>query len=203
MNARQEEWKTPAHLPEKAWLFTARKHQGQLYSGTELPYLTHVGMVLLNLTTVLEREPFLDTGFAKCCAILHDTVEDTNTTLVEIEAEFSARVAAGVAALSKHAEKGDLAMADSLERIRKEPREVWLVKLADRISNLETRLAHWSPEKCMRYADEGETILQALGSASPLLSALLEQRIAAWREALGAGGNVSPKTEPPLGSVKK
>jgi hypothetical protein len=43
----------------------------------------------------------------------------------------------------------------------------------------------------MRYADEGETILQALGSASPLLSALLEQRIAAWREALGAGGNVS------------
>jgi (p)ppGpp synthase/HD superfamily hydrolase len=192
MNAKSEEWKTPAHLPEKAWLFAARKHQGQLYPGTELPYLTHVGMVLLNLTTALEREPFLDTGFAKCCAILHDTVEDTDTTPAEIETEFGARVVAGVAALSKRAEKGDLAMADSLERIRKEPREVWLVKLADRISNLETRPTHWQPEKCMRYANEGEMILQALGSASSLLSALLEQRIAAWREALGTGGNASP-----------
>jgi hypothetical protein len=169
-------------LPAQAWLFAARAHRGQLYPGTALPYLTHIGMVLLNLTSALEREPSLDGTLAKCCAILHDTVEDTATTLAGIAALFGERVAEGVSALTKNKALGAQAMDDSLVRIRVQPREVWLVKLADRIANLDTPPACWTAAKCRAYADEGETILKALGEASPLLAARLE----AWyRKVIG------------------
>jgi hypothetical protein len=123
-HGRTVEWKTPPDLPQAAWLFAARKHQGQLYPGTELPYLTHIGLVLVNLTPALESQPLLDSAFAKCCAILHGTVEDTETTLEEIEAQFGQRVAAGVAALTKDKQKNKKdAMRDSLSRIREHPRK--------------------------------------------------------------------------------
>jgi (p)ppGpp synthase/HD superfamily hydrolase len=173
--------KTPAHLPQEAWLFAARKHLGQSYPGTDLPYLVHIGAVLLNLVPALERAPLLDADLARCCAILHDTVEDTKTTHDEIEAQFGKRIAAGVAALTKDKQKGPRAMEDSLQRIQTQPREIWLVKLADRAANLGTPPAHWSREKCLAYAAEGETILNTLGTASAELAARLAERIAAWR----------------------
>ena len=73
-----------AELPAKAWLFAARKHQGQLYPGTGLPYLTHVGSVLLALLPALRAGEGWNAERAILCALLHDTVEDTATTLEEI-----------------------------------------------------------------------------------------------------------------------
>lgn len=72
-------------------------------------------------------------------------------------------------------------MQDSLERIQKQPREIWLVKLADRAANLNTPPRHWGKEKIRLYAEEGAIILHALGDASVLFSARLADRIAAWR----------------------
>jgi (p)ppGpp synthase/HD superfamily hydrolase len=195
-------------LPMKAWRFAAERHQGQLYPGSDLPYITHVGMVLTVLTGALEREMFsagakwekrerqnekkdgtrsralpvagLDVDLAKCCAILHDTVEDTTTSVEEIAQRFGKRVAAGVAALTKNKALGDEAMADSLIRIREQPREVWLVKLADRIANMSTFPPHWSEEKRLAYAAEAGTILRELGEASELLAQWLTDVIAAW-----------------------
>jgi (p)ppGpp synthase/HD superfamily hydrolase len=170
-------------LRSAAWKFAAQKHHGQYYPGSDLPYLLHIGLVVLALLPALEDESGLDSDLAVCCALLHDVVEDAGTDAEELKAVFGQAITSGVLALSKNGSlPKDEAMRDSLARIRREPREVWLVKLADRIANLDTPPAHWNREKCLSYALEAQMILDSLGGASPLLAATLASRIAAWRD---------------------
>jgi (p)ppGpp synthase/HD superfamily hydrolase len=182
-----------SEICQKAWLFAARKHRAQLYPGLEkLPYLTHIGAVLLELLPALQENAGLDADTAICCALLHDTVEDTETTIDEIERGFGNRIAAGVSALTK-AEflKGEAAVRDSLERIRRQPPEIWMVKLADRAANLRIPPEHWELEKRLSYAREGRLILESLGGASPCLSRILARRINAWEKEDNSGGNIA------------
>ncbi|MDR3086619.1 MAG: HD domain-containing protein [Azoarcus sp.] len=178
--------RVPLGLPQQAWQFAALRHQGQLYSDTELPYLVHLGAVLLNLLPALEEMPLVDSALAQCCAILHDTVEDTKTTADEIREHFGKQVADGVLALTKDKtlEKRQ-SMCDSLRRILMQPKEVWMVKLADRTANLGEPPAYWTREKCLAYAEEGQLILDTLGEASDLLSRRLSGRITAWETKYG------------------
>ncbi|MBQ9406633.1 MAG: bifunctional (p)ppGpp synthetase/guanosine-3',5'-bis(diphosphate) 3'-pyrophosphohydrolase [Desulfovibrio sp.] len=168
----------------QAWYFASKHHKGQLYPGEDkLPYLTHIGAVVFELLPALEEKAHLDGTLALCCAILHDTVEDTGVCADEISTLFGEATAAGVAALSKNKNLHGLeATRDSLYRIRQQPQEIWLVKLADRSANLRTPPAHWSKDKCHSYAEEGQVILDALGEASPLLALILEKRIRCWKD---------------------
>jgi (p)ppGpp synthase/HD superfamily hydrolase len=75
-------------------------------------------------------------------------------------------------------------MEDSLRRIRQQPREVWRVKLADRITNLQPPPSYWTPEKRGKYRAEAVTILDALGEASPFLATRLRGKIEAYGEFL-------------------
>ena len=71
-------------------------------------------------------------------ALLHDTVEDTATTPDELTTQFGHDIAEGVVALTKNtALPKSEAMPDSLRRIKTLRKEVWAVKLGDRISNLQ------------------------------------------------------------------
>src|SRR4051794_24188070 len=108
--------------------FAATKHAGQRMTGSELPYLVHVTSVAGEVLAALEPE--LDGDLAVQCALLHDTLEDTATTFDELAAAFGRAVADGVLALSKvdDAIPKHERMADSLRRIRLQPREVWIVK---------------------------------------------------------------------------
>ena len=170
-------------LIQKAWLLASRRHNGQLYPGSEkLPYITHIGSVLLELLPALRENPDIDAETAICCAILHDTVEDTHMTVQEISDQFGAKVSAGVLALSKNKNlKGEEAILDSLDRIKKQPHEIWAVKLADRAANLQTQPDHWESSKRLSYAIEGQLILDALGEASPAIAKTLATRIELWK----------------------
>ena len=174
---------TDRNKAQEAWLFASRKHNGQLYPGAEkLPYITHIGSVLLELLPALRENAGLDAETAVCCAILHDTVEDTNTTVHEIAEHFGEKVAVGVLALSKSKSLArEQAIRDSLARIQQQPHEIWVVKLADRVANLRTQPAHWGSSKRLAYAAEGELILDALGAASPAVAKTLAARIKAWK----------------------
>ena len=173
----------PTDTLQNAWRFATEQHRNQEYPGTGLPYLLHLGAVCLELYPALAAAPERDAGLTLACAILHDTVEDTDATPDELAARFGEDVAGGVAALSKNpALHGVEAIRDSLNRIREQPPEVWMVKLADRCANLDQPPVHWNAAKRRRYADEGETILEALGAASTLLSQRLAERIRVWRE---------------------
>lgn len=161
--------------------FAAARHRTQLVPGTDLPYIVHVVSVAAELIAVLAESRIDRPDLAVQCALLHDTMEDTGTRHDEIAGEFGADVADGVAALSKNealpkAER----MADSLRRIRLQPREIWMVKLADRISNLSAPPAYWTAEKRVAYRDEAIEIASALGPASPLLDGRIRERIVAY-----------------------
>jgi (p)ppGpp synthase/HD superfamily hydrolase len=52
-----------------------------------------------------------------------------------------------------------------------------MVKLADRITNLQPPPEHWDAEKVERYRAEGKLILNELGDASPFLSKRLNGKL--------------------------
>ena len=92
--------------------------------------------------------------------------------------EFGERIAAGVAALTKDASLDkSAAMRDSLDRILREPPEIAMVKLADRITNMAPPPRQWTDSKIAAYRAEAELILVTLGAASSTLAARLRERI--------------------------
>lgn len=172
-------WSQELYL--RAYHFAARAHQGQIYPGTELPYSMHLSFVSMELIAALAAEPGHDGDLAVACALLHDVIEDTQLGYTQIAAAFGPRVADGVLALTKDAAlpKAEQ-MADSLRRIRAQPAEVWMVKLADRISNLQQPPPYWTAEKIAAYRAEAEQIDAALAAASPSLAARLRAKIDAY-----------------------
>ncbi len=179
-------------LFKRALDFAAAKHGRKEVPGSGFPYVVHVTKVAMEVLAATEEEPGFDRDLALTCALLHDTVEDADppetadTIRAEIRRDFGTRVADGVEALTKigNGSKTDQ-MRDSLRRIRLQPREIWLVKLADRITNLEPPPADWPPEKRQRYLGEAREILAELGSASPALSRRFELKLEEYRAFCG------------------
>lgn len=165
-----------------AMRFAATAHTAQTVPGSDLPYLVHVVAVTAEVIAVLPSHPELDADLAVTCALLHDTVEDTSVTLDEIAARYGAAVAAGVAALTKNAQLPTKPeqMADSLRRIKDQPREIAIVKLADRITNMSSPPAGWSQDKRAAYRVEAGLIADTLGYASAVLGARLRTRMDAY-----------------------
>lgn len=163
----------------RAWRFAAEAHQGQTVPGTELPYLTHLGQVTLEVMGAIAMESWTHPTLPILCAILHDVIEDTSITYPVVKAEFGLEVADGVMALTKNLALPSKTeqMRDSLTRIQQQPKEVWAVKLGDRITNLNQPPHYWTPEKIAFYRDEAIEIHQALGDASERLSDRLQTKI--------------------------
>ena len=170
-------WSPDRYL--QAARFAARAHNAQKVPGSELPYLLHVTTVAAEVMAALARESMSQPDLAVVCALLHDTIEDCGVHAEALADEFGPDVAAGVLALSKDpALPKDQAMADSLRRVQEQPREVWMVKLADRITNLQPPPAHWLPAKIATYRAEASVSADTLGAASPHLHARLRAKIA-------------------------
>lgn len=162
----------------KAYEFAAYAHQEQKFPGTNISYIMHLSFVTMEIIAALNVEPENDGNLAIQCAILHDVIEDTNITYKQIECEFGEAVAQGVLALTKDTTlPKNIQMADSLRRIKEQPLEIWMVKLADRISNLQAPTNYWNQDKIIRYREEGIQIYEALKDASPFLSSRLAQAI--------------------------
>ncbi len=160
--------------------FAARCHADQK-TPLSHPYVVHLCCVCMELSRALEAEPARDANLGITCALLHDVLEDTPVSREELEKEFGPDVTAGVLALSKDPQlpRGEQ-MADSLRRIALQPPEVAMVKLADRITNLDVPPPQWPAEKVSKYRAEAEEILRALGEASAFLSVRFRERLAAY-----------------------
>ena len=180
-------WSPDAWLA--AWRFASDAHLGQKVPGSELPYVVHVGAVAMEVASAVsiraqQGEPVERPDLAVVAALLHDVVEDTDVTLDEIDARFGPAVAAGVAALTKNPAVGDkpAQMRDSLQRIRAQPPEIWMVKLGDRITNLQPPPKHWPHAKIRRYRDEATLIHGSLGAACSVLGPRILAKIEAYAE---------------------
>ena len=164
----------------KAFNFAAKAHGKQKLPGSELPYMVHVSLVCMEVMALQEVEPMDDPDLALQCAALHDVVEDTSVSLETIREEFGAEVADGVDALTK--KKGSsFDLCDYLDKIKAQPKEIGIVKLADRITNLQPPPSTWTKEKARKYLEESRVILDMLKEASPYLAARLEKKIAITR----------------------
>ena len=167
----------------KAYLYAAEALNPKKVPGTELPYMVHVSLVSMEVLATLQVESGLNGDLALQCALLHDVIEDSEIKREDIEKVFGTAVADGVSALSKNRQIPDkpTQMRDSLSRIRKQPREVWIVKMADRITNLQPPPGHWKAQRIEDYRKEAIEIYSSLHSAS----AFLAQRFLAKIEAYG------------------
>lgn len=166
----------------KAYKFAALAHRGQLVPDTDISYIMHLSFVSMEIIAALRSEPGHNENLAVQCALLHDVIEDTQTTYEQVLEEFGESVADGVLALSKDKTLDKpLQMADSLRRIKQQPAEIWMVKLADRTSNLQRPPLHWTKDKIVKYRTEALEILDALGESSAFLSLRLRERIEAYK----------------------
>jgi (p)ppGpp synthase/HD superfamily hydrolase len=162
----------------KAYRFAAEAHNGQLFPGTDLPYLMHVSFVSIEIIASLVKEVDLDGNLAVQCALLHDVIEDTKIVYDDVKMEFGSNVADGVLALTKFPEiDKQKRMQDSLLRIRKQPIEIWMVKLADRITNLAKPPVYWDQGDILSYKEEAIMIHKSLGSANKYLGNRLLNKI--------------------------
>src|SRR2546423_564253 len=140
-------------LIRKAYEFSQKNHSGQQRASGE-PYLVHPLEVALVLA-----EMKMD-AVAVAAGLLHDSVEDTSVTIVDIRKEFGEQVAhivEGVTKISKidfatreeqqaeNLRKMMLAMVDDIR--------VVLIKLADRLHNMRT-LEHLDPDRQHKIAEE-------------------------------------------------
>ncbi|BCS97590.1 phosphohydrolase [Desulfoluna limicola] len=164
-----------------AWNFASDVHKDQKVPGTDIAYINHIGTVAMEVMGAVSSAPegIENPDLAILCALLHDTIEDTGTSFDELREGFGQEVAEGVQALSKDTvlSTKEAQMADSLARIKACPKEVWMVKLADRITNLQPPPAHWTRVKAAAYRDEATVILGALGDAHALLARRLQEKI--------------------------
>jgi (p)ppGpp synthase/HD superfamily hydrolase len=126
---------------DAALALAARAHRDQLRKGTDLPYFAHP----VHVSILLIRH-----GFSEDLAIaglLHDVVEDTDTPLALIAAEFGDDVAGMVAAVSetKSADGVDLPWeqrkAEKLAHLQSAGPDVAALKAADAIHNLRSIIA--------------------------------------------------------------
>lgn len=180
---------SPEHVA--AYEFAKHMHAGQHIPGSEKPYHLHVLSVAIALANGVRDETSLfttqDVNRGITAAILHDTIEDTKATREVLACLFNEDTADDVLALSKrHDLHGDEAMIDSIQRILMRPPIIAAVKLADRYINMSKPPKFWSRKKKISYMNQAQTIHDRLGSASPNLSAMLQERINAYPQWIDA-----------------
>ena len=166
-------------LIEKALFFALKAHKNQkMVYPEDIPYSGHFVSVFFNVINICGKEENLDFNVLGCCALLHDTIEDTSVTYDDILKEFGKPVADGVLALSKNENiPHEKRIEDALIRIKKMPKEVWIVKMADRLFNLRDKVPFWSKEKQDAYLFDAEKIYNSLSSASDLMANSLKNAI--------------------------
>ena len=164
---------------QEAWNFASHMHNGQKVPGSDIPYINHIGLVAMEATAIVAHEDIGNPNLLVVCALLHDAIEDTSATYEDIEDNFGMEIADGVLALTKNTKLPSKSerMKDSINRIKMQPREVWMVKLCDRITNLQPPPAHWGKVKIGAYQSEARLILEQLGEASPYLMKRLAEKI--------------------------
>lgn len=154
----------------QAIAFASQKHRTQRRKDGKTPYINHpvhVSLILAEIGGIQDTEILV-------AALLHDTVEDTDTTFDEIEAHFGVRVRSLVEevtddpGLSPEAQKRcQVESASSLSL------GATLIRLGDKTSNVtdlyEAPAKNWTVERRQKYLVWAETMISQCCSVNQLL----------------------------------
>ena len=177
---------------EKAKEFALRAHEGHGRNDKDgNPYIIHPEEV----AELVEESG--GTPQEVAAAWLHDTVEDTATTLEDIEREFGREVASIVEGLTDLPQFEDLTLSERKEkqaaRVRGESASVKRIKLADQSSNIRTvgdgKFLTMTRERGLQYVAGAKKIADACRGVSEHLDRVFDERyraamenIASWAE---------------------
>lgn len=160
----------------QATMFAASKHQNQRRKdAAESPYINHPIALAHTLSTIGEVKD----AHVICAALLHDTIEDTDTTGLELEQAFGAKIASIVCEVSddKTLTKKERKQLQ-IEHAEHCSFEAKLVKLADKICNLRDILTSpptmWTTERKAEYFDWARQVVAQLGGVNAKLEAEFE-----------------------------
>ena len=177
-----------ATVPEirRATGFAAWKHTGQFRKGEgKTPYIHHP----VEVAAILSEAGAVEDSDLLQAALLHDTIEDTDTHREEVESHFGSRVCSIVLEvtddklLQKQERKAaQIAHAPHLSI------EAQSLKLADKISNVFdvafSTPVDWPPERRLAYFDWAFRVVAGLRGCNPALEALFDDQIARSRESV-------------------
>jgi guanosine-3',5'-bis(diphosphate) 3'-pyrophosphohydrolase len=164
----------------KAVAFAAEKHKNQRRKDANAsPYINHP----ISLANVLANEGGIANEDVLIAAILHDTIEDTETTESELRIEFGNSVAEIVLEVT---DDKSLSKAErKLKQIEHAPNvsmDAKLVKLADKICNLRDILnsppSDWSVERRQEYFKWAEAVVQGLRGSNVELEKIFDELMA-------------------------
>jgi guanosine-3',5'-bis(diphosphate) 3'-pyrophosphohydrolase len=170
---------SPVSIVLAASAFAANKHRDQRRKGAEAsPYINHP----IAVANVLANEAGITDSKILAAALLHDTIEDTDTTPEELDAEFGEEITAIVVevtddkSLSKMERKRlQIEHAASLSRQAK------LVKLADKICNVrdmrQSPPVDWSLERRAEYFTWAKQVVDPMRGVSPILEKLFDDAL--------------------------
>ena len=171
----------------KALHFAADKHRDQRRKDAEAsPYINHP----IEVAEMLARVGGVTDLVTLQGAILHDTIEDTNTTPEELEAHFGPEVRDVVLEVT------DDKTLEKMERKRLQiehaahiSERAQQIKLADKIANVRAVThappAKWRLERRQEYLDWTEQVVAGLRGINPALEKLYDELLAEGRDVLG------------------
>lgn len=162
-----------------ALAFAADKHRNQRRKDAEAsPYINHP----IALANVLANEGGVDDDTVLSAAILHDTIEDTETSADELRCRFGEAITAIVLEVT---DDKDLPKAErkrlQIEHAPHISHGAKLVKLADKICNLRdiaaSPPAKWSLERKQAYFDWAKAVVDGLRGAHPVLEQAFDEAL--------------------------
>jgi len=169
----------------EALRYASEFHGDQRVPDSDHPYILHPALVAMELIHVFGKEAGGNEALAVRCALLHDVIEDTKCTYDDLFRDFGMDVANGVRALSKDFSIGsEDRIKECLGRIIREPHEIWMVKMADRIVNLGPPPGSWSIIKREKYLKDAVLIYDTLRDCSSILAERLQVKIENYRRYL-------------------
>ncbi|MGB5834235.1 MAG: HD domain-containing protein [Thiohalocapsa sp.] len=160
----------------RALRFAAAKHRRQRRKDADAsPYINHP----IDLLSILSEEGDVDCPDVLCAALLHDTIEDTDTSVEELRRTFGPRVSEIVVAVS------DDKTLPKQERKRRQiqhaasaRQEARLVKLADKIANLRDLQEYpprdWDNARRLAYCNWALEVIDQLRGTHPGLEHLFD-----------------------------
>jgi len=166
--------------------FAAKKHSAQKRKGADgQPYVNHV----LEVANILANVGKIEDYDVLIAAVLHDTIEDTNTTKEEITKLFGATVSGYVAEVTddKLLPKATRKQLQ-IEHAPQISNGAKFIKLGDKISNIrdvtENPPDDWSDERRLEYINWGEKVIDGLRGVNANLENHFDELIKAARETI-------------------
>lgn len=146
-----------SNLIQRASIFAHNAHHGQVRKYSGLPYIIHPAQVAESVALVSGNIALI------AAAWLHDTVEDTDVTMYDIEVEFGYNVGQFVWEVTNPPTIGNRAArkAGARDHLSLASHEAQTLKLADVINNTRT-IREDDPNFATTYLSEKRALLKVL-----------------------------------------